>query len=227
MIHSRYMAAGFSRTIFSRTKPLAAWTLAATIAFQGWPAAVAAQSSDAPKLVVILVVDQMRADYLERYSAGFTGGLKRLMRDGAWFTKAAYPYLNTVTCAGHSTIGTGTFPYRHGMILNAWYDRETGKTPYCTDDPTVKEISYNGLDPVQGDSAKRLLVPALGEQIMALGGRSVALSLKPRSTVPVTGHRADAVVWFDDRGGWTTSSAYTDGPVPFLKAFIDANPIAA
>ena len=60
-----------------------------------------------PKLIVILVVDQMRADYLERYSGGFTGGLQRLMREGAWFTNAAYPYLNTVTCAGHSTIGTG------------------------------------------------------------------------------------------------------------------------
>jgi predicted AlkP superfamily pyrophosphatase or phosphodiesterase len=73
-----------------------------------------------PKLIVILVADQMRADYLDRYSTHFTGGLRRLMQNGAWFRNAAYPYLNTITCAGHSTIGTGTFPYQHGMFLNTW-----------------------------------------------------------------------------------------------------------
>lgn len=188
---------------------------------------VTAHRQSTPKLVVILVVDQMRGDYLEWYGAGLTSGLRRLMRDGAWFTKAAYPYLNTVTCAGHSTIGTGTFPYRHGMILNSWLDRTTGKSPYCTDDPTATEISYNKLSPVQGDSAKLLLVPAIGEQIVERGGRSVAISMKPRSAVPLTGHKATAVMWFDDRGGWTTSSAFTREPVPFLQRFIDANPIAA
>jgi predicted AlkP superfamily pyrophosphatase or phosphodiesterase len=176
---------------------------------------------------VIVVVDQMRADYLEWYGANFTAGFQRLMRDGAWFTRAAYPYLNTVTCPGHSTIGTGTFPYRHGMILNNWFDRETGKSPYCTDDTTATEISYNKLSPVQGDSAKRLMAPAIGEQLLARGGRSVALSLKPRSAVTLTGHAATAVAWFDDRGGWTTSSAFTAEPVPFLRDYIDANPINA
>ena len=78
-----------------------------------------------PKLIVILVADQMRADYLDRYSTRFTGGLRRLMQEGAWFRNAAYPYLNTITCAGHSTIGTGTFPYQHGMFLNTWFDRKT------------------------------------------------------------------------------------------------------
>ena len=181
----------------------------------------------APKLVVLLVVDQMRGDYVDWYGAHFSAGLGRLAQKGARFTRAAYPYLNTITCAGHSTIGTGTFPYRHGMILNSWLDRQTGKSPYCTDDPDASEISYNGLSPVQGDSAKRMLAPALGEQIMKRGGRSVALSMKPRSAVTLTGHASTAVVWFDDRGGWTTSNAFTPGPVPFIQAFIDANPITA
>ncbi|HXW05398.1 MAG TPA: alkaline phosphatase family protein [Vicinamibacterales bacterium] len=189
-------------------------------------AAPAAQSRP-PRLIVLVVVDQMRADYLTAYSGGFTGGLRRLMRDGAWFTRAGYPYLNTVTCPGHATIGTGTFPYRHGMILNNWFDRETGRIPYCTDDPSETEISYSGLEPVQGDSARRLLQPALGEQIVRHGGRSVSLSLKPRSAIGLTGRRADAVVWFDDRGGWTTSTAYGDAPVPFLARFIEANPVTA
>ena len=84
------------------------------------------KSDAAPKLVVIVVVDQMRADYLDRYGANLKLGLRRLMKDGARFTNGAYPYLNTVTCAGHSTIGTGSFPYRHGMILNSWFDSTTG-----------------------------------------------------------------------------------------------------
>jgi Type I phosphodiesterase / nucleotide pyrophosphatase len=186
-----------------------------------------AQTTAAPKLVVILVVDQMRIDYLRWYASTFSAGLARLIRDGAWFTDGAYPYLNTVTCAGHATIGTGTFPYRHGMILNNWYDPKTGKSPYCTDDPTQTEISYNQLSPVQGDSAKLLRVPAIGEQIMKRGGQSVAFSLKPRSAVTLTGRTSTAVAWFDDRGGWTTSTAFTKAPVPFLQAFIDANPMSA
>jgi predicted AlkP superfamily pyrophosphatase or phosphodiesterase len=193
-----------------------------------WSAAAPhAQRKAPPRLIVILVVDQMRADYLDWYGANFTAGFARLVRNGAVFRNAAYPYLNTITCAGHSTIGTGTFPYRHGMILNNWFDRTTGKSPYCTDDPTMTEVSYNGLSSVQGDSAKKLLVPALGEQVMKRGGRSVAMSLKPRSAVTLTGHDATAVVWFDDRGGWTTSTAFTKTPIPFLQSFIAANPLTA
>ncbi len=193
----------------------------------GAAAAPVPQPTTRPRLVVILVVDQMRADYLDWYGGNLSAGLARLQREGAVFREAAYPYLNTITCAGHSTIGTGSFPYRHGMILNNWYDRQTGKSPYCTDDPTMTEISYNGLSSVQGDSAKKLLAPAIGELLMKRGGRSVAMSLKPRSAVTLTGHQATAVVWFDDRGGWTTSTAFANAPVPFLRDFIAANPLTA
>jgi hypothetical protein len=216
--------AGSSRRLLQLT---AAITCALSVWMPSPSSRLSAQGAAPPKLVVILVVDQMRVEYLQWYAANYSAGFSRLVRDGAWFTEAAYPYLNTITCAGHSTIGTGSFPYRHGMILNNWFDPKTGKSPYCTDDPTVTEISYNHLSPVQGDSGKLMLVPALGEQIMDRGGRSVALSLKPRSAVTLTGHKATAVVWFDDRGGWTTSTAFTKGPVPFLQAFIDANPITA
>jgi predicted AlkP superfamily pyrophosphatase or phosphodiesterase len=213
---------------FTRSLHLAVVVISALAMLLASPARhAAAQPAAAPKLVVILVVDQMRVEYLQWYAANYSAGLKRLIQDGAWFTEAAYPYLNTITCAGHSTIGTGSFPYRHGMILNNWFDPKTGKSPYCTDDPSVTEISYNRLSPVQGDSGKLMLVPALGEQLMDRGGRSVALSLKPRSAVTLTGHKATAVAWFDDRGGWTTSTAFTKEPVPFLQAFIDGNPITA
>jgi predicted AlkP superfamily pyrophosphatase or phosphodiesterase len=187
----------------------------------------ARQAPARPTLVVVVVVDQMRGDYLEWYGGRFTGGLHRLMTEGAWFKRAAYPYLNTVTCAGHSTIATGTFPYQHGMILNAWYDRDTGRSPTCTADAQATEISYSGLTPGEGDSAVRLQRPAIGELLRTRGhGRSVTLSLKPRSSIPLAGRSADVVVWFDDRGGWTTSSVYGE-PSPVLAEFLKANPLSA
>jgi predicted AlkP superfamily pyrophosphatase or phosphodiesterase len=179
-----------------------------------------------PRLVVILVVDQMRVDYLDWYGPLLTKGFKRLTDRGAWFTNAAYPYLNTVTCVGHSTIGTGTFPYHHGMILNAWLDRASKKLPGCTEDLKVKEITYAGLPPAIGDSAHKLMRPALGEQVRERGGgRAIAMSLKPRSAIPLVGHHADAVVWFDDRGGWSTSAAFTKKPVAFIEEFVQSHPV--
>src|SRR5688572_30514055 len=73
-----------------------------------------------PRLAVLIVVDQMRADYVDRFRDQWTSGLKRLVASGAWFSNAAYPYLSTVTCVGHATISTGAFPYRHGVIHNSW-----------------------------------------------------------------------------------------------------------
>jgi predicted AlkP superfamily pyrophosphatase or phosphodiesterase len=184
-------------------------------------------AAGAPKLLVIVVVDQLRAQHLDDYRAQFTKGIKRLLDQGAWYRRGAYPYLNTVTCVGHATIGTGTFPYRHGMILNAWYDRETKRSPTCTEDPSSKEFSYSGLAPVEGDSAVRLMQPTLADRIHeSKKGRVVALSLKPRSTMPVVGKSADALAWFDDRGGWMTSLAYGP-PSPALQAYIKAHPLEA
>src|SRR5262245_8541676 len=76
-----------------------------------------------PKLVVFLVVDQMRADYVDRFRGDWTQGFRRLLDQGAWFSRAAYPYLSTVTCAGHATVSTGAFPRTHGIAQNTWYDR--------------------------------------------------------------------------------------------------------
>src|SRR6187402_3544634 len=115
-----------------------------------------------PKLVVFIVVDQMRADYPVRYAGLLQHGLKRLTTQGAWYTKAAYPYLMTITCVGHSTIGTGSLPYKHGMIGNSWWDRETQKPVTCNSDPKTTEIGY-GTSTGSGDSARNMLVPTLAE----------------------------------------------------------------
>src|SRR5580692_10754960 len=96
---------------------------------------VGTKTAGRPKLVVMLVVDQMRADYVDKFQGQWTGGLKRLVEEGAWFRDAAYPYAATETCVGHSTISTGAFPATHGMVANAWWDRETQKMVTCTEDP--------------------------------------------------------------------------------------------
>src|SRR6516225_3678739 len=80
-----------------------------------------------PKLVVMLVVDQMRADYVDKFQGQWTGGLQRLVREGAWFREAAYPYAATETCVGHATIATGALPATHGMVANTWWDRDSGR----------------------------------------------------------------------------------------------------
>ena len=83
----------------------------------------------------------MRADYLQTYGQQWHAGLRRLVDDGAWFENAAYPYLATVTCAGHATIATGTFPSRHGMIRNSWWDRTRGVAVTCTTDASEAPIA--------------------------------------------------------------------------------------
>ena len=181
-----------------------------------------AQGTGEAKLIVVLVADQMRADYLERYSNQFSGGLRRLMENGAWFQRAMYPYLNTITCAGHSTIGTGTFPYQHGMILNTWFDRKTEKTTECTDDRKEKEINYNGLTG-PGDSGRRIQTPALADFVRRQRGHVATMSMKARSAIGLAGHSGDVVLWFDTRGGWQTSTAYTAKPTPFVQNFIAEN----
>ncbi|MGC4083096.1 MAG: alkaline phosphatase family protein [Vicinamibacterales bacterium] len=75
-----------------------------------------------PKLVVLIVVDQMRADYIDRFHDNWSSGLRRLVDEGAWFSHANYPYLSTLTCAGHATVSTGAYPHTHGILGNTWFE---------------------------------------------------------------------------------------------------------
>src|SRR5580765_3500310 len=123
-----------------------------------------------PKLVVLLVVDQMRGDYVDKFQGQWTGGLKRLVSEGAWFREAAYPYAATETCVGHSTISTGSLPATHGMVANAWWDRDTQKMVTCTLDPKATNIAYGGATTPNGDSAWRMRVPAFAEELRFQSG---------------------------------------------------------
>jgi predicted AlkP superfamily pyrophosphatase or phosphodiesterase len=192
-------------------------------------AAQPAQQTGVPKLAVILVVDQMRADYLEISRALWRGGFRRLMAEGAVFDHAEYPYMNTVTCAGHSTIGTGTFPHTHGMTLNAWYDRNRRASTSCTDDAESPLVSY-GREGRLGTSGKLLLAPTLADELRAQhpDARVVTMSLKARSAIGLAGHGGTAVTWIDDAAGsFVTSKAYAAAPVPAMVDFLKRDPIDA
>src|SRR5438477_4580500 len=117
------------------------------------PVRKAANSAARPKLVVVIVVDQMRADYIEKFRGQWTGGLKRLVEQGAWFREAAYPYAATETCVGHATISTGALPATSGMVANALWDRESLKMVTCSADPKAKNSGYAGTAAKGGDSA--------------------------------------------------------------------------
>jgi predicted AlkP superfamily pyrophosphatase or phosphodiesterase len=182
----------------------------------------------APRLAVLIVIDQMRADYIDVFGADWTGGLKRLASGGARFVNAAYPYLTTVTCAGHATISTGAFPRTHGIFQNAWFDRKAGAPMTCTEDPKASDLGYNA--PVNGgDSAWRLQRPTFADVMRSeRGARVVSLSLKDRSAIMLAGHGGDAVTWLSNSlNGWVTSSVFAERAVPAVKAFVDANPIDA
>jgi predicted AlkP superfamily pyrophosphatase or phosphodiesterase len=181
-----------------------------------------------PALVVIIVVDQMRADYIDSFKADWTGGLKRMITDGAWFSQAAYPYLTTVTCPGHATVGTGAFPHRHGVFQNAWWDRETAAQTACTADASATPVTLSGKPGTGGDSARTLRTPTLADEMRAQKSAHVAaISLKARSALMLAGHGGDGVIWLNDAlDGWQGSSL-TPPAEAVAKAFIAENSIDA
>src|SRR5271165_1211567 len=181
-----------------------------------------------PKLVVIIVVDQMRGDYVDKFRGQWTDGLKRLLEEGAWFREAAYPYAATETCVGHATISTGAFPASHGMIANSWWDREQQKMVTCTSDPSATNAAYAGGSTKGGDSAVRMELPSFAEELkFQTGGatRVVTFSLKARAAITLAGHKGDAATWLDpSTGAWVTSSAY--GTMPFVEEFAKKHPLS-
>jgi predicted AlkP superfamily pyrophosphatase or phosphodiesterase len=178
---------------------------------------------------VLLVVDQMRADYVERFRGDWTAGLRRLVSDGAWFSNAAFPYLGTYTCPGHATVSTGAFPHLHGIMQNTWWDRGARKIVACTDDDAVTTLQYPG-GTESGASAARLLLPTFADELRAqrAGARVATVALKARSAIMLAGHGGDAVTWMDESyDRWATSTAFTAQRVPAVQALLAANPVDA
>lgn len=180
-----------------------------------------------PKLVVMVVVDQMRADYVDRFQANWSQGLHRLVDEGAVFTRAAYPYLTTVTCAGHATLATGAYPHVHGVFANTWFNWSRNAVVPCTEDPKATVIEY-GAEREGHMGPFALMVPTLADQMRGKGAHVVTMALKARSAIMLAGHGGDAVTWVSEQlDRWETSTQYAQAPVPMVKTFVDGNPMRA
>ncbi len=183
-----------------------------------------------PPLVVLIVADQFRGDYIQRYGRMWTKGLRRLVDTGAYFPLAAYPYANTVTCPGHSTIATGAFPRTHGMIGNEWFDRATRRSTTCTNDPGVTSVPYGGRPGVERHSPRWFTTNTFADELRAQSttpARVVSMSLKARSAIGMAGHGGDLVIWEEDAATWATSTAFAAAPDPALDAWAKTHPIDA
>lgn len=166
-----------------------------------------------PKLVVGIVVDQMRYDYLYRYQADYgTGGFRRLLREGLSCENTHYNYVPTFTAPGHSAIYTGTYPAINGIIANEWFDREWGRHRYVTTDTTVQTVGATGR---AGQHSPRVLLTTTITDELRLSNsfqsKVVGVCLKDRGSILPAGHLASAAYWFDDKSGnWITSTYYPD-----------------
>jgi hypothetical protein len=167
-----------------------------------------------PKLVLAIVVDQFRYDYLTRFRADLSGGLKRLLDQGAVFTNAHYDAAPTVTAVGHSTFLSGATPAMSGIVSNLWWDRVEGKQVTSVSDDKTKLLGANGN--VAGSSPARLLVSTIGDELKLAGkgGKIIGISLKDRSAILPVGHMADGAYWFDGPSGNFVSSTYYFSGLP-------------
>jgi hypothetical protein len=179
-----------------------------------------------PKLVVAIVVDQFRYDYLTRFRGEYHAGLERLLTRGAVFTNARYIHFPTVTAVGHSTVLSGATPAMSGIIGNDWFDREEGKTVTSVSDSATKLLggSGNGI----GSSPHRLLVDTVGDELKIADGNQskvIGISLKDRAAILPAGHMANGAYWFDSKSGNFVSSTFYFADLPdWVKSFNSARP---
>ena len=171
-----------------------------------------AQGVARPKLVIGIVVDQMRWDYLYRYYDRYAkdGGFKRLLNQGYSCENTLIPYTPTVTACGHSSIYTGSVPAINGITGNNWYDNTENREVYCTEDKSVTTV---GSSSTLGQmSPRNMLVTTIGDELrLATNFRSkvVGIALKDRGGILPAGHSANAAYWYDNTtGNWITSSYY-------------------
>ena len=170
--------------------------------------------NERPKLVVGVVVDQMRYDYLTRYYNKYgDGGFKRLINEGFNCKNNHFNYIPTKTGPGHASIFTGTTPKYHGIIGNDWFDKDQKKNVYCASDSNLESI---GTENEAGKmSPHRMLASTFADEnrlFTQMRGKSIGISLKDRGAVFPAGHAANAAYWFDfennGSGNWVTSSFY-------------------
>jgi predicted AlkP superfamily pyrophosphatase or phosphodiesterase len=192
----------------------------ALISYQAYNAAKQpAQASSAdgkhPKLVVLVVFDQMRGDYPKKWQPLFgEGGFKRLQKDGAWFTNCHYPYAYTLTAAGHTSLVTGTTPSKHGIIANEWVDRSVGESVASTTPPPSEVTKGGGPYRRKSETVGDVLL-----RVLTGKSRVASLSIKERAAVLMAALRANLCYWFSERGNFVTSAYYRPDPHSWATKF--------
>lgn len=180
-----------------------------------------------PKLVVGIVVDQMRYDYLTRFYDRYTeNGFKRLLNNGFSLENAHFNYIPTYTAVGHSSIYTGTTPANHGIIGNNWYDKFLKKSIYCVDDENYTTVGI--FNNAGKKSPYRLVSTTITDQLKLaqnMKGKTIGIGIKDRSAILPAGHTADAAYWFygKDKGYWISSSFYMDSLPNWVNKFNTSN----
>jgi len=164
------------------------------------------------KLVVLLIFDQMRGDYLDRWQPLFAeNGFRRLLRNGLWYTHCHYPYATTSTGPGHASLLSGTSPAKHGVINNEWYDRHAGAEVYCAGMNRYHTVPLNTQKGKYSGTPERCLSENVADILKATTagkGKVLAVSLKDRSAIFPAGRSPDGAYWFT--GQFVTSTYYRD-----------------
>ncbi|WP_242094872.1 alkaline phosphatase PafA [Aestuariivivens sediminicola] len=176
-----------------------------------------------PKLVVGIVVDQMRYDYLTRfYNKYGEGGFKRMMREGYNCKNNHFNYIPTKTGPGHASIYTGTTPKYHGIIGNDWYDKILKETVYCVGDTSIRSVGTNASSGQMSPHRLKTTTFADENRLFTQGkGKTIGISLKDRGAVLPAGHTANAAYWFHggEEGIWISSTHYMDELPNWVKLF--------
>jgi predicted AlkP superfamily pyrophosphatase or phosphodiesterase len=172
----------------------------------------------APKLVVGIVIDQMRWDYLYRYNPLFkaTGGFKRMMNEGFSCENTQISYTPSVTACGHAGIYTGTVPAIHGITGNAWYDRQLKRAVYCTEDKSTNGVGTAGASDGQMSPRNMLTTTITDELRLASNFKSkvIGIAIKDRGAIIPAGHSANGAYWFDAKSGYFITSTYYRNELP-------------
>ncbi|WP_299524802.1 alkaline phosphatase PafA [Winogradskyella sp.] len=187
------------------------------------------QEINKPKLVVGIVVDQMKAEYLYRFQDNYTeDGFKRLMREGFNVKNTHYNYIPTATGPGHTSIYTGTTPTNHGIVSNNWYKKALGRTIYCVEDTTAFLVGNLGVDKtsIYNDyqrSPKNIQTSTITDELKLFSNgcsKVTGLSIKDRGAICPAGHLADAAYWYNAfNGNFVTSTYYRNTLPKWLKDF--------
>jgi predicted AlkP superfamily pyrophosphatase or phosphodiesterase len=180
-----------------------------------------------PKLVIGIVIDQMRYDYLTRFADRYgKDGFNRILKNGFSLENAHYNFIPTYTAVGHASIYAGTSPNNHGIISNNWYDKVLKKNIYCVDDINYKTIGNDGI--VGQKSPHRLYTTTVADQLQLaqnMQGKTIGIAIKDRSAILPVGHTANAAYWYDagNKNQWITSSFYMEELPDWVKAFNSNN----